>query len=148
MKFSMGHVAFAVTDLDRSLDFYCNKLGFKKGFALLHENGDVWLQYVEFAPHEYLELFPETSVKQYDDAGFKHMAIMVDDIRELMVHLKAQGLALYDGPVKSLEANDPLEIPITAPCNSYTGWLADPDGNFIEFMQFTPDSLHLHPDRW
>ncbi len=148
MKFSIGHVAFGTSDLDRALAFYCGKLGFKKCFAIDHEDGAPWLQYVEVAAGQYLELFPEPRVNQYGDAGFKHLAIMVDDMMALMAALKSKGLALYDGPVKSLEAADPLEKPILAPCNSYTGWLADPDGNFIEFMQLTAESTHLHPERW
>lgn len=147
MKFSMGHAAFSVSDLDKSLDFYCGKLGFKKGFALYDENHNVWLQYVEFAPKEYLELFPE-KFNKYEDGAFKHLAILVDDIQELIDTLKAKGVNMYDGPVKTREAKEPMSKPAVAPCNSYTAWLADPDGNFVEFMQFTPESLHLHPERW
>ena len=58
---SLAHVALKVKDLDRSLDFYVNKLGFKEMMRLDKPDGSpgVWLVYLRITDDQYLELFPD-----------------------------------------------------------------------------------------
>jgi sugar phosphate isomerase/epimerase len=55
---SLGHVAIRVTDIDRSLDFYVNRLGFQEMLRLHRANGDLWLVYLRITDDQYLEVFP------------------------------------------------------------------------------------------
>ena len=55
----IGHVAFVISDLERSLDFYCNKLGFYRAFNLDREGTpSPWIVYIQIAPGHFIELFP------------------------------------------------------------------------------------------
>ena len=148
MNYSFGHIGVAVKDLERSLAFYCGTLGFKKCYSMRKDDGDIWLQFVEIAPGQHLELFPGEDVHQYKDMGLKHIAIMVDDLSALIADLGSRGAYLYAGPAGATEMKTPIEVPQNTRCHSYSGWTKDPDGNLIEFMQLTPDSLMVHPEQW
>ena len=52
----LGHVAIKVTDLDRSLDYYVNKLGFPEMLRLKKDDGSVWLVYLRITDEQYLEV--------------------------------------------------------------------------------------------
>ena len=41
----IGHIAIRVKDIDRTLDFYRDKLGFKEMFRL-ERDGKLWLMYL------------------------------------------------------------------------------------------------------
>jgi lactoylglutathione lyase len=43
--------------MERSLDFYCNKLGFKKASELNQPSGEPWIVYVKVADGCFIELF-------------------------------------------------------------------------------------------
>ena len=55
----IAHLAFHITDLDRSLQFYCKRLGFQEAFRLDREGEhSPWIVYLQAAPGQFLELFP------------------------------------------------------------------------------------------
>ena len=51
----LTHVAIKVADLDRTLDFYVNKLGFAEMLRLHKDDGDVWLVYLRITDDQFLE---------------------------------------------------------------------------------------------
>jgi lactoylglutathione lyase len=55
MIIGLGHVAYKVTDIDRSIEFYCEKLGLKEAFRLNHENGELMLVYLKVAEGQFIE---------------------------------------------------------------------------------------------
>ncbi|MDJ1637701.1 VOC family protein [Rhizobium rhizogenes] len=52
---SIGHVAVSVKDIERSLDFYVNKLGFEEMFRL-EQDGRLWIVYLRITDTQYLEI--------------------------------------------------------------------------------------------
>ena len=52
----IGHIAIRVKDIDRTLDFYRDKLGFKEMFRL-ERDGKLWLMYLRVTDTQYIELF-------------------------------------------------------------------------------------------
>lgn len=121
----IAHLAFTVADMDKSLHFYCDILGFKKAFELTDDKGKPWIQYIKIAPLQFIELFygnPEPNNK----ASYSHLSLEVDDINEIADRLKAHGL-LDSPPSQGKDLN-------------YQCWAKDPDGNRIEFMQLDPKS--------
>ena len=56
---SIGHVALKVKDLDKSLAFYIEKMGFSEMLRLNHDDGRVWLVYLRITDDQYLEIFPD-----------------------------------------------------------------------------------------
>lgn len=127
----IGHVAFRVTDLDRALDFYCAKLGFREAFRLEREGEpSPWIVYLQVAPGCFVELFPgadERDSRPDMSAGYNHFCLAVDDMEATLRQLAANGLPITGEPQLGLDSN-------------WQYWVTDPDGNRIELMQVMPDS--------
>ena len=127
----LGHVAIKVTDLDRSLDYYVNKLGFAEMMRLNKDDGSVWLVYLRITADQYLEVFPGAENDRapgWNANGLNHVCLTVDNIDPVLAQLAAKGLTLLL-PLK------------TAIDGNRQAWLEDPDGNRIELMEMAPDSL-------
>jgi lactoylglutathione lyase len=129
----LAHVAIKVTDLDRSLDFYVGKLGFKEMLRLNKDDGSVWLVYLRITDDQYLEIFPGAENDRapgWDANGMNHMCLAIDDINALLKEIEAAGIPLLLPLKLALDGN-------------WQAWIEDPDGNRIELMQMDPNSLQL-----
>ncbi|HEX7737620.1 MAG TPA: VOC family protein [Ktedonobacteraceae bacterium] len=131
----IGHVAFVISDLGRSLDFYCNKLGLRQAFTLDREGApSPWIVYLQIAPGHFLELFPGGSGENEPrPIGYNHFCLLVDDLPATLKELEARGIPVSGKPELGLD-------------NNWQYWLKDPDGNSIELMQITSDSPHFAAD--
>lgn len=130
----IGHVALTVKDMEKSLDFYCNKLGFKKAFEIHRESGEPWIEYIKIMDGQFIELFyggTERVEITSNTIGVNHVCLEVNDIFEIANHLKAQGITLDIEPQQGLDHN-------------WQCWARDPDDNRIEFMQLMPESPHMN----
>jgi catechol 2,3-dioxygenase-like lactoylglutathione lyase family enzyme len=162
----LSHTAFYVTDMEKALVFYRDGLGMKECFhisygevaqwhfkehpeaaeAIKQKGGDIsamisakmeepWLIYLEIAPLQFLELFSsedgmENGVSKERRIGYDHLSLEVEDIREAAAELETKGIRSLAGISLGLD-------------HSWQCWYADPDGNKIELMQFTPESLQV-----
>jgi lactoylglutathione lyase len=131
----LAHVALKVKNLDASLDFYVNKLGFQEMMRLPKPDGSpgVWLVYLRITDDQYLELFPDgvgDKAPGREATGMNHLCIGVADIDSIIAELKT--------------ANIPLTVQrkMAADLN-WQCWIDDPDGNRIEIMQLMPNCLQL-----
>lgn len=95
-----------------------------------------WLDFIEVAPHQYLELFYD-----YDDSkkerreltkfyGYQHLCLEVEDIHQAWDAVIANGI-IPDTPINL--GGD----------KSWQFWIVDPDGNRTELMQYSDDSKQL-----
>lgn len=128
---TLGHVAIRVKDIDRSLDFYVNKLGFEEMLRLHRANGDLWLVYLRITDDQYLELFPYAvgdEAPPREAIGLNHVCITVDKVDAVVEQLAALGIPLIQPLVNGADGNR-------------QAWIADPDGNRFELMQMNPGSL-------
>jgi len=129
---ALNHVAVRAKDLDRSLDFYVNKLGFPEMFRL-DRDGKLWIVYLRITDDQYLELFgdgegdraPATEV-----VGPNHFCLGVVDIDGVIAQLAERGVPLTRPKKMAIDGNN-------------QAWIEDPDGNRIELMEVAPDSLQL-----
>jgi lactoylglutathione lyase len=133
----IGHVAFRITDLERALDFYCGKLGFREAFRLERDGEpSPWIVYLQLASNQFIELFPggEGSVAPRSRAaGYNHYCLVVDDLAATLRELRERGLELTGEPVRGMDTN-------------WQFWLQDPDGNAIELMQIVAGSPQSEAD--
>ena len=128
----IGHAAFNVTDMEKSLAYYCGVLGFKDAFEMKDAEGKPWIRYIRVAPGQFLELFYNRKDNTVGSA-YNHLCINVENVQEVADYLRPLGLLTVD--VKQGTSG-------TLQC-----WSADPDGNRVEFMQITPESLQARADR-
>lgn len=127
---SLGHVAIRVRDVETTLDFYVNKLGFSE-MMRLDRDGRLFLVYLRITDDQYLEVFPEGDRAPGKQAnGLNHFCLTVSDIDAVETRLGELGIPLTSEKKKVEDGNWQL-------------WVEDPDGNRIEFMQMDPDCLQL-----
>jgi lactoylglutathione lyase len=126
-----GHVAIKVKDLDATLGFYQDKLGFPEMLRLHKDDGSVWLVYLRITDDVYLEIFPgaENDRAPGKEAnGVNHLCLMIDDLDAFCPELLAKGIPLT------------AEIKMGADGNRQA-WIEDPDGNRLELMEMASDCL-------
>ena len=128
-----AHVAIKVLDLDKSLDFYVNKLGFAEMMRLHNKDGSTWLVYLRITDTQYLEVFPGAEGDRapgWNANGMNHMCLESDDVAALVKELENVGIPLLMPLKLALDGN-------------WQAWIEDPDGNRIELMQMDKNSLQL-----
>ncbi len=123
----LGHTAFAVNDLQRSLDFYA-LLGIHEAFRLHRDDGSLMLIYLHVAGDRFIEIFPNGPDPAARQPGsFMHLCLLTDDIHRMVEGLRTAGVAIQREVKQGLDHN-------------FQAWIADPDGNPIELMQLVEDS--------
>ena len=123
----LGHPAFAVHDIERSLAFSA-KLGIRESFRLNHEDGSLMLIYLHVGGDRFIEIFshgpePDAQRKQ----SFMHLCLLTDDLHGIVEQLQREGIAIEQEPKVGLDHN-------------WQAWIRDPDGNAIELMQLVEES--------
>jgi catechol 2,3-dioxygenase-like lactoylglutathione lyase family enzyme len=158
---NIAHVSYRVSDLNKSLEFYEKCLGLKRKFTLMNTEAiaaiqgagevkpeyqqyleylnahkdDIWLVYLEVAPRQLIELFPGTAGMPLNETamsqtGYLHLSLEVDDI--------------YSAREELLEKNVNITSEVSLGIEkTYQFWVKDPDGNPIEFFQYTEDSYQI-----
>lgn len=122
------HTMVRVSDLDQSLDFYCNKLGMREMKRKESEQGRFTLVFLA-APDDrrraaedtapLLELTYNWDPEAYTGGrNFGHLAFEVDDIYALCQRLQERGVTI----------NRP-------PRDGYMAFIRSPDGISIELLQ-------------
>ncbi|MCD9556702.1 lactoylglutathione lyase [Photobacterium carnosum] len=122
------HTMVRVSDLDASLDFYCNKLGLVETNRKDSERGRFTLVFLA-APAQaqaatqtqspLLELTYNWDTEAYNGGrNFGHLAFRVDDIYQLCQHLQDSGVTI----------NRP-------PRDGHMAFIRSPDGISIELLQ-------------
>jgi lactoylglutathione lyase len=115
------HTMVRVSDLERSLDFYCNKLGLKELRRTQNEQGRFTLVFLAAPGDEdaQVELTYNWDPENYTGGrNFGHLAYAVDDIYALCQKLKDNGVTI----------NRP-------PRDGRMAFVRSPDGISIELLQ-------------
>jgi lactoylglutathione lyase len=126
----IAHVAIMVADIDRTLDFYVNKLGFER---IMHLDRDdkLWLVYLRVTDTQFIEIFHEGKGPGAPGAemiGYNHLCLSVPDIDTSVAELERAGIELSRPKKLGLDGN-------------WQCWIEDPDGHRIEIMQMMPDGM-------
>lgn len=120
------HTMVRVSNLEASLDFYCNKLGLKELSRRDNESGRFTLVFLaaEGDEHAQIELTYNWDPETYGEGrNFGHLAYRVDNIYDLCASLQSQGVTINRPPrdgrmafirspdnisIELLQAGDPL----------------------------------------
>ena len=111
------HTMVRVSNLENSLDFYCNKLGLKEVKRMDHEAGRFTLVFVAAEGQEdcAIELTHNWDPEQYAGGrNFGHVAYEVDDIYALCARLRDFGVTINrpprDGKMAFIRSPDNISI--------------------------------------
>jgi lactoylglutathione lyase len=117
---SVVHLAIRTSDLDRSLRFYCDTLGFPEMMRHFYTDGSVLCVFVRASERQYIEIFPngEGEVAGPNAVGLDHVCFVVPDVEETEQTLGSLGVEL----TKSFDTP-----------HGRTLFITDPDGTTIEF---------------
>ncbi len=132
----LSHVAIRTRDIEESVRYYTQVLGFREAFRMRREDGSTATVYVIITPGQYLELFDrgEREAADGDDViGMRHICLMTKDIEASCREVQSRG-----GPVDS-------EI-YRGKSQCLMFWTHDPDGTRIEMMEMPPESLQARAD--
>lgn len=124
-------------DLNASRHFYGDLLGFQEAFAILKNQtavvksgvpqDQVSSVFFKVNNRQYIVVMPESSAAELRWAGY---AVETDDAEAMRLYLKSLG---YSVPAKVART----------PTHDLAFQIADPDGDSIEVMQYTPESLSV-----
>lgn len=134
----LAHLNFVTNDLEKIIDFYVNKLGMKVKFTLDNHEGKPFGYYFTCGDTTFLEFFDQVMAAEVWGGNvqelnigtrYKHFCLEVTGLDEFCEMLKRKGVQVS-------------EISIGMD-HSRQAWIADPDGNAIELMEYGPSSLQL-----
>ncbi len=122
----LAHIGIYTADMDKTLDFYCDKLGFEQFYS--RDLGTTQLRFVRAGGCILEFIKPE----QYDgskpaDGVIAHIAIEVEDIRAVVAGLKAKGVAF--------RTEDVAVLPLF-PSGSTNIFLTGPNGEALELYEY------------
>jgi len=111
------HTMVRVTDLDESIEFYCNGLGLRELSRRDNEQGRFTLVFLAAPGDEgaQIELTHNWDPEEYGEGrNFGHLAYHVDDIYALCSHLKDSGVTINrpprDGHMAFVRSPDNISI--------------------------------------
>jgi catechol 2,3-dioxygenase-like lactoylglutathione lyase family enzyme len=134
----LAHLNFVTNDLPKIIDFYVNKLGMKIKFTLDNKQGQPFGYYFTCGNSTFLEFFDQKMAAEVwggqvaeltIGTRYKHFCLEVTGLDEFCNELKNKGVSVSDIS--------------TGMDNSRQAWIADPDGNQIELMEYGYSSLQL-----
>ena len=129
----IAHSAITVKDMEASLKFYTEALGFQKVFEIPEpKTGAPWIVYLNVSKGQFVELFyngTEDNPWHSELIGFNHLCFQVDDIHASAQQVKDAGYTLDTEPKEGVDFN-------------WQAWVTDPNGVRIELMQIDPRSPH------
>lgn len=138
----LAHVCFITRKFNEMTAFYRDILGLPVQFYFHLPGGTVYGMYFAFGETTFLELFDEegaaeslgknpTDRKVVPESTYQHFCLQVDGLESMRNRLISQGIDVTEiKPGKS---------------GSLMCWIKDPDGNDIELMEYTGESLQLKP---
>ena len=121
----LAHVCFRVRNLESSIAFYRDKLGFTPAFDFTNDKGEKTGAYLRIGDRSFIELFVGEP-QPVANGSYKHFCLEVDDIETTLAELKKRGVEVK--PAK------------LGKDHSWQSWVTDPDGNQIELHGYTPQS--------
>lgn len=134
----LAHLNFVTNDLSKIIDFYVDKLGMKVKFTLDNKEGKPFGYYFECGNSTFLEFFDQKMAAEVWGGKveelaignrYRHFCLEVMGLDEFCKELKGKG-------VEVTEISMGMD-------NSRQAWIADPDGNQIELMEYGHSSLQL-----
>ena len=125
---AVHHMGVVVSDLERSIAFYEEMFGARRGMRVDHEQ--LSLVFLEF-PNTLLELLVHCGgeggpVPHATRLGAGRVALLVDDVHEAQARLEAHGVR-FEGPALRVTEGPSAGYVLT--------FALDPDGNRVELVQ-------------
>jgi lactoylglutathione lyase len=121
----IAHMAFYVSDLTKTREFWTDFLGYQEVFNLKKkDSNDVRIAFIKINDYQYIELFAQ---KPRGDMMLNHISFYTKDANRMRDYLAIKGVKVPEKVPKGQTGN-----------KNYN--LTDPDGNLVEIVEYQPDS--------
>jgi catechol 2,3-dioxygenase-like lactoylglutathione lyase family enzyme len=126
----ISHVAYFTSNLDKTLVFWHNLLGFDEYFHIDKPNSDqVRIAFIRINDHQHIELF--TDPPPNPPNMMSHICFTVSNVEQMRAYLRSKGIDVKPGNGKKTRAGD------------YAFEIKDPDGTLVEFVQSLPTGVEM-----
>jgi lactoylglutathione lyase len=136
----LAHVCIKTNRFTEAVSFYRDGLGLEVKFTLDLADGEPFGYYFDLGGSSFLELFDQAgaakmwgggpqTLRGHADSFYQHFCLEVEGLDAYRSRLAAAGIGVTV-----------ITVGMDA---SRQCWIKDPDGNDIELMEYTPDSLQL-----
>lgn len=137
----LAHVCFFTENAEAMVTFYRNVLGFPVAFIMSNSDGGTpfgW--YMDCGNDTFVEIFEQkgavkewggevVELKEQHSSRYRHICFETTEIEALRSDLLGKGVEVTE-IIKGID-------------HSYQCWIKDADGNAIELMMYTADSLQF-----
>ncbi|HWA84873.1 MAG TPA: VOC family protein [Opitutus sp.] len=141
----LAHLCLFTNQLDAMIEFYRDRLGFPVAFTMHNDDGFAFGYYFDLGNATFVEVFDQKgAVKQWggdavprkpnEGVRFGHFCLEVLGLEETCAELTSRGVKILRPPKVGMD-------------HSRQAWIADPDGNSIELMEYTAKSLQFSRPR-
>jgi len=128
----INHVALAVPDLDKAVEYYTKTMGFPEAFRIKNTAGQVQIVYVQVSQNTFIELL---TVNAQRPLGIDHFGLVVDNMPAAVAMFKERGAAVGET--------------VNSTTKAVLNYVTDPNGVRMELLELPPDSLLRRAmDRW
>jgi lactoylglutathione lyase len=118
----VAHIAVYAKDVDKTVAFYRDFLGYAEPFRLNRPSGELLLAFVKVNDRQFVEVFPE---KASGGDRLNHIALEVEDAEAMRSYLGSRGVKV------------PEKVPVGRIGNANFN-ITDPDGHTVEIVQYLP----------
>jgi lactoylglutathione lyase len=123
----VAHIAIYSHDVEKSLAFYHDFLGYNESFRLKRAGGELHLVFVKISDRQFIEVFPE---KEAGTDRLNHIALEVEGAEAMRTYLAARGVKV------------PEKVPVGKIGNANFN-ITDPDGHTVEIVQYLPSGRSM-----
>ncbi|MBI5723632.1 MAG: VOC family protein [Planctomycetes bacterium] len=137
----LAHLCFVTQRINAMLRFYRDILGMSLKFTMNGDDGKPAGYYLACGNGTFIEIFDQAggadkgggrvSAGGSSAVQYRHLCLEVAGLDEFRTHLQKKNLGVSEIKV----GKD----------NSRQAWVKDPDGNDVELMEYTKDSLQTKP---
>ena len=120
----LNHVGVAVADMDESIAFYTETMGYEEAFRVTNDADEPFLVYLRVSESTFVEL---TRANENTQPGLSHFGVQVSDMESVK--------AMYEG--RGAEPSETRRGSTQAILSN----IFDPQGVRIELSEYPPDSL-------
>ena len=138
----LAHLCLTTNDLDRLVRFYRDQLGLTVKFRFAAADGSIFGAYVAMGDSTFVEFFDQAGAARQWGEG-RPLEPLTAGNRYGHFCLEVTGLAALRD--KLIEQGVEVRPMSRGMDGSWQAWLADPDGNRIELMEYTHASAQLAP---
>ena len=97
----MNHVGISSPNLEETLSYYTETLGFPEAFRVTNDEGDITVVYVQVSTNSFLELQPSNEERP---PGLSHFGIVVEDMDNAIEMWRERGIEVENSRVSGTNA--------------------------------------------